>query len=113
MSIECVYIAGPFRGKDHYVIFQNICRAEALSLEVWRLGHACFCPHLNTAHFQDAAPDRVWMEGDLEILRRCDAVLMVPGWRKSKGARAERKLAKSMGMPVFEKIAELKRWLKT
>lgn len=44
-----IYVAGPYRGKDNYVIHQNVAKAEALALEVWKMGNAAaICPHLNT-----------------------------------------------------------------
>lgn len=106
-----VYIAGPFRGPDAYAIHQHICRAEALALKVWRLGAAAICPHLNTAHFQGALPDQVWLEGDLAILRRCDVVLTLPDWTRSAGARAEVRAAREWAIPVLADLAELGLWL--
>lgn len=97
-----VYIAGPFRAPSHWGIAQNIRRAEALALEVWRAGAVAICPHLNTMHYQDELPDKIWLDGDLEILSRCDAVVMVPGWEKSKGSVAERAFARERNMPVID-----------
>lgn len=102
-----VYVAGPFRGPHHYAIHENICRAEAVALTVWQSGFTAISPHLNTAHFQDAAPDEVWLNGDLEILRRCDAVLVVPNWEHSKGTRAEIEFAEAIDIPVFYALADL------
>lgn len=99
--MKLVYVAGPFRAPNAWEIEQNIRRAEAASLAVWRAGHACICPHANTRFFQGAAPDRVWLEGDLEILRRCDAVLVVDGYEHSAGTLAEIEEAKTRGIPVF------------
>lgn len=109
--MKVVYIAGPFRGKSHWDVAQNIRRAEALALEVWRLGAAAICPHLNTAHFQDAAPDKVWLEGDLEILRRCDAIILTDNWRSSSGAVAEVQLARTLNLPVLYHPHDLRDWL--
>jgi nucleoside 2-deoxyribosyltransferase len=106
--VKVVYIAGPFRGKNHFVIAENIRNAERLALAVWQLGAAALCPHANTAHFQDAAPDDVWLTGDLELLRRCDAVLMTPDWERSEGARIERRFAMDAGIPVFHTLIELR-----
>jgi hypothetical protein len=99
--VKVVYIAGPFRGKSHWDVAQNIRRAEALALEVWKLGAAAICPHLNTAHFQDAAPDKVWLEGDIEILKRCDWLLVTPDWDTSQSAMAEVRFAIDNNIPVF------------
>jgi len=109
--MKIVYVAGPFRGSNSWEIEQNIRRAEALALEVWRMGAACICPHTNTRFFQGAADDAVWLDGDLEILRRCDAVLMTPDWDKSRGARAEHDEAVKCHVPVFLSLASLARWL--
>lgn len=68
--MRVVYIAGPFRAENAWEIEQNIRRAEEAALELWRAGAAVLCPHTNTRYFQGAAPDHVWLEGDLELLRR-------------------------------------------
>lgn len=34
------------------------------------------------------------------ICKHADVVYMLPGWRKSKGARAEKALAEAIGLPV-------------
>lgn len=109
--MKLVYVAGPFRGPDHWAIWQNINRAAALALEVWRAGAACICPHANTFPFQNAAPDDVWLEGDLVMLGRCDAILMTPDWQRSSGARAEKAFADARGIPIFYDIDSLKAWL--
>lgn len=109
--MKLVYVAGPFRGKSAWDIECNIRRAEELALEVWRLGAAALCPHCNTRFFQNAAPDEVWLKGDLEILRRCDAVVLTPDWRKSSGARAEVEEALVLDIPVFDDLEDLKAWL--
>jgi len=110
--VKVIYVAGPFRGANHWEIAQNIRRAEALALEVWRLGAAAICPHSNTAHYQDAAPDDLWMAGDLEILRRCDAVIMTPDWNRSSGATLEHEEATKLHIPVFYSVESLAQWLR-
>jgi hypothetical protein len=109
--LRLVYIAGPFRGANAWLVEQNIRKAEALALEVWKLGAAVICPHTNTRFFDGAAPDAVWLEGDLEILSRCDAVLMVEGWEQSQGAVAESVFATDKGIRVFTSLADLSQWI--
>lgn len=109
--MKVIYVAGPFRGPDAWVIESNIRRAETLALEVWRSGAAAICPHTNTRFYQGAAPDEVWLDGDLAILARCDAILMTPDWERSSGARTEREYAASIKIPVFYTIDELRTWL--
>lgn len=110
--MKVIYIAGPFRGANSWEMEQNIRRAEELALSVWRLGGcAAICPHTNTRFYQGAAPDEVWLDGDLEILKRCDAVLMTEDWKRSTGATAEHEFALQERIPVFYSLVELVKWL--
>lgn len=95
------YVAGPFRGANSWEMEENIRRAERLALEVWKLGAACICPHSNTRFYQGAAPDNVWLDGDLEMLGRCDFIVMTPDWTRSEGARGEHQFALDNGLAVF------------
>ena len=98
---KVVYVAGPFLGPNAWAIEQNIRVAEELALEAWKEGAAVICPHTNTRFFQGAAPDNIWLEGDLELVRRSDAVLTAPGWVLSSGACKEVDLANELGLSVF------------
>lgn len=102
-----LYVAGKFRGANAWEIEQNIRRAEELALKLWKAGFAVICPQTNTRFFQGAAPDHVWLDGDLEILRRCDAVVCVDNWKESQGAQMEVKMAREWGKKVIEDPGEL------
>lgn len=99
-KIEVVYIAGPYRAETIRGVVENIRRAEAVALEYWLKGFAVICPHLNTRLFDGAAPDEIWLRGDMEILRRCDVMVLVPGWERSKGTQAEYAQAVQWGKKV-------------
>jgi hypothetical protein len=43
---------------------------------------------------------------DLAAVQKADMLYMLPGWRQSKGARAERAVADWLGLPVYEKKFE-------
>lgn len=109
--MKVVYIAGPFRGASAWEVECNVRRAEERALEVWRLGAAALCPHTNTRYFDGAAADEVWLRGDLEMLSRCDALLLTPDYRRSSGATAERDHALAIGVPVFYDLQALADWL--
>lgn len=113
MGMKVVYVAGPFRGPNSWDIEENIRRAERLALEVWRSGAACICPHTNTRFFQGAADDAVWLDGDIEMLARCDAVVMTADWQRSSGASAEEQYAREHGIRVFYSIEDLRGWLQS
>lgn len=105
--MRLIYIAGPFRADNAWEVEQNIRRAEGIALRVWRAGFAALCPHTNTRFFQGAAEDKVWLEGDLEMLRRCDAMVLVPNWESSSGTRAEVEFAAVYGIPAFSCVDDL------
>ena len=109
--MKLIYVAGPFRATNSWDMEANIRRAETLALEVWRAGAAAICPHSNTRFYQGAAPDEVWLDGDLEMVRRSDALVMTPDWERSSGARGEHDLAVGLGIPVFYDIEGLRIWL--
>lgn len=119
--MKVIYVAGPFRsanqttGKSNaWGVQQNVMRAMSLALEVWKRGCAAVCPHSNTMFFQDAdgVEDRVWLDGDIELMKRCDGVLLTPDWARSSGARAEKAQADLWHLPVFRELDELDAWLK-
>lgn len=94
-----VYIAGPYRGD----VDANIQRAREVAIEMWRMGYTVFCPHLNTAHFEIdcGVEDARYLQGDLEILARCDAMVLIHGWEKSSGAKDELAFARAKGILVW------------
>lgn len=109
--LRVIYIAGPYRAATEWGVVRNIRAAEALAVEVWRLGAVAICPHKNSAMFGGVVSDDAILAGDLEILRRCDAVLVTDNWRDSAGARGEVHEAKRIGLPVFDSLTALGEWL--
>ena len=108
--MKLIYIAGPFRAVTVWAMEQNIRVAESLALAAWKTGFAVICPHANTRFFQGEMPDQTWLDGDKEMVKRCDAVLLVEGWDRSEGARDEMRLAQEMEIPVFDDLSDLIRW---
>jgi hypothetical protein len=109
--MRIIYIAGPFRGPTAWDVECNVRRAEELAFEVFQLGAMPLTPHANTRFFHGQGPDQFWLDGTLELLRRCDAVILTDDWRRSAGARGERAEAERLGMAVFENVRELAVWL--
>ena len=109
--MKVVYIAGPYRGLSAWDVAANVRIAERLALDVWSLGVAVICPHANTANFDRTLPDKVFLDGDLELLARSDALITTVRWRESEGAKAEVAFAKARGIPVFHRPVDLKKWL--
>lgn len=107
--MKVLFISGPYRAKTIYETLENIRRAEKWALYFWHKGYAVICPHKNTALFDGIADDKIWLKGDLEIMRRCDIVFAMPGWKKSRGARAEIKEAKRIGLEIIYGQGESRR----
>lgn len=100
--MKVVYIAGKYRAPTPWGVEQNIQAAEAVAAKVIQAGHMPLTPHKNTAHMEGLADDAFFLAGTMELLRRCDAVLLVSGWERSVGARAEVVEANRLGLPVFD-----------
>lgn len=111
--MKVIYVAGPYRAPGHHRISKNIVNAMSRALEVWKLYPLCvaLCPHGNTAHFDGELPDEAFLEGDLELLKRCDALLTTEDWTLSRGACAEVAYAHSINRPVFHTLEALTAWL--
>jgi hypothetical protein len=103
--MKVIYVAGPYTGKNHFETKQNILNAEKVAIECWRKGWAVICPHKNTSGFEVVEDKKInyntWINGDLEILSRCDAIVMVDGWKGSKGAMKELEKAKEFGLSIY------------
>lgn len=96
-----VYVAGRYRGKSEYEVTQNIRAAEDVGVALLRAGHVPWIPHKAFAYLGGAADDSVFLNADLWLMRKCDAVVVVPGWETSSGTKAEIAEAEKRGIPVF------------
>ena len=74
IDIEWTYISGPMTGLPDY----NRAAIEGDPSWTWQQ----------------------WMREALRLQLHCDVVHMLPGWRKSRGARIERRLALILGQRV-------------
>ena len=110
--MKIVYIAGPFRADTAWGVELNVRRAEGWGLRVAKMGAMPLIPHTNTRFFHGLLTDAFWIEGTAELLRRCDAILTIPGWEDSSGALAEFELAGELGLPQFTTMGlpELEDW---
>ncbi len=102
MSRRIVYVAGAYRDSGYNGVWENIMQARIVARQLWSIGFVAICPHTNTIMMdgEDISPD-TFLEGGLEILRRCDAIFMLSGWEKSAGAAREWELAKELDLPVI------------
>ena len=111
--MKVVYIAGRFSAPDQWQRARNVRAAETLAFAVAEVGAMPLNPLNNTHNFYGTLTEEFWYDGTLELLRRCDAVILVPGWDGSKGVQAEIDEALARKMPLFERVEELATWLRT
>lgn len=99
--MQIAYIAGPYRSNTINGISENIDAAKEVAKKYWLKGYMAFCPHTNSAFFDGLIPCDVILEGCLDMLRRCDVVVMMRGWENSEGAKAEFELASWLGKEII------------
>lgn len=106
--MKVIYVAGPIRdARGNYYVEQNVRRAEAVSVELWRRGFVPICPHTMTRNMEGVIPCDEFVERDLLILERCDAVVVCEGWQCSVGTVREIEHAWSKGIRVFGSVRAL------
>lgn len=108
-----VYIAGPMTGHPAYNHAAFVYAAAKwddagyevetpfdASSRVWRRHHGrAFDPHTDRCDWGDPLVAEMLAE-DVAALMRADLMALLPGWEKSKGARAEILLAMNVGKEI-------------
>lgn len=90
-----VYISGSITKDPDYRA--HFARAEGM---LRRQGLHVFNPAKN-----EADPDKTWtdyMKYDIRQLLDCSAIYLLKGWRKSKGARIEYRIAKALDLVIMQ-----------
>lgn len=91
-----VYLAGPMTGlPDH-----NFPAFHAAAAVLRARGHDVVNPaEVNAANVGKWTWEQ-FMRVDIGLLVTCDSVVLLPGWKASKGATLEHQIAAALGMPV-------------
>lgn len=91
-----VYLAGPMTGLPDFN-FPAFNEAEA---ELMKHYQTVFNPAKNFGGKKDL-PRADYMRKDFEALLKSDVIALLPGWAKSKGARAELVVAEQLGLKAI------------
>jgi len=123
--MKIVYIAGPLTTgwdrKDHKFIEDKIRAAEEYAIALVNQGIGFFCSHAHTAFHNEKGSkmsESYYYELAREFMKRsADALLAMPGWETSKGAKMEVNLAKELNLPIFypkspDDLSEIIEWAK-
>jgi len=100
-----LYLAGPMTGitDKHGNSTHNYPAFHAAAADLRARGHTVVSPA--ELHPHAVTNPQTWedyMRADLRALLGTDAVVVLPGWEHSKGARLEVTIAKTLGMLVWE-----------
>lgn len=100
-----IYLASPYTHPDSSVREARFDAACLATAELVRAGHMVFSPIVHghpLVRFDLPIEWEYWERIDREHLRRCDevVVLMLDGWRESRGVQAEIDLAIEMDLPI-------------
>lgn len=94
-----IYLAGPMSEYPQHN-FPAFNEAAGVLRE---RGHTVFNPAENV-NGQTGKPRAFYMRLDIPALLACDAIVLLPGWRQSRGANLEVWLAIDLNMPVYQYI---------
>jgi hypothetical protein len=110
--LKVIYVAGKYNDeRGEWYVECNIREAERAAQFIWINGGVAICPHLNTKMFGGLCSYETWIQGDLEILSRCDAIYMLPNWIASEGAKQELEFAMKHNIPVLYDNKDLLQFL--
>ena len=101
-----IYLAGPMRGHDNY----NFPAFDAAAAFMRDFGYTVISPaeHDRSLGFDETRNSLegfdlgAALEWDLQQVRECDWVLLLPGWSLSTGANAELEEAEKWGKGAYE-----------
>lgn len=90
-----IYVAGPMTGLPNL----NFPTFHAETAKLRAVGHVVINP-------AEVNPDQgmSWeacMRSDISELVKCDAIRLLHGWEKSKGATLEHHIAERLGLQIF------------
>lgn len=107
--MKLIYIAGKYRGKKRYHVKENIMFAERFQLELTKKYPEYFfvVPHVMTAAVDGVHDDQYFLDGTLEVLKRCDGIYLLPNWEHSEGAKFEYDYALKNGIKDYTEELEI------
>ena len=91
-----IYVAGPMTGYPEL----NFPAFHAAAAQLRAAGH-----HVENPAEINPDPSAEWldcMRADIARLVTCDAIQLLPGWSKSRGACLEHQIAVGLGLEIIE-----------
>ncbi|GEM_PF-1334055 len=124
--MKIVYISGPVVGNATQTnikatVEKNITEAKKYAETLANNGIGFCCPHVHNVELQNKSVtdiQRYYYDLDSEFLIRvADALIAIPGWETSNGAKHEIEIAETLKLPIFypkfpEDLHEVIKWCK-
>ena len=105
-----IFVSGPFRAESQAQMAAHTMTAQAAALRLAQLGWAVYCPHTNIGHAFGQLDEADAEAINDAFLAKSDAILLLPGWGQSIGARRELEQAKARSLIVFRSLGEVMQW---
>ena len=106
--MKVAYIIGPLHASSVHNRIKNIRKAEEFSIALWSAGFAVICPHLNSGLLQGASDEQNFIDGYLELLKRCNFAVALDGWTNSKGSLHEIEYCRKNKISIYTpKISDI------
>lgn len=90
-----IYISGRITGNKNYISEFN--EAEGFL----KLSRFEVVNPIKENRYEENKTWKDYMIQDIKLLLSCDAIYMLSGWRRSKGARLEHYIAKKLGLKIY------------
>ena len=102
------YVAHPYSGNEYH----NYLRALRATILLLDRGFVVFSPivHSHPLDMYKKREPSFWYAQDLEILEKCDGIILCEGWEDSKGCRLEYSKAVKLKLEIriYSEIMEEK-----
>lgn len=99
-----LYISGPVSGVPDFEKYFNMAKEIIESY-----GHESLSVLDCSAFKHDSFKWSDCMKFCIEMLEKCDGIVMLPDWRTSVGATIEQAWAKKIGIPVYHGVEDITR----
>jgi hypothetical protein len=105
--MKLVYLSHPYTPRPPFVFIKrcwNIYKAWRLTAKLWDKGYLVICPVLNTSNFELLTNLTYgdYLKRDLELLKKCNLLILAPDWKKSNGCKAERAEAQKLRLRIID-----------
>lgn len=104
-----LYVAGPYSAATSLGRAWHVAQANLAAALLMEAGYNVLVPHqLGLGIDPDSSRfgEQRWYDLTMDVMLRCDGVVLLPTWERSRGARSERDAAIEAGIPVYE-LADL------